>query len=92
MKPKLQKKSCLNVQVIDARLVQYTRHGVGLQRGNPRKCIECGEPIKDGETWERSASAADPKCGRIVIIKHSPRCPDEGKRKEFQVMLARNGN
>jgi|GEM_PF-712634 len=74
---------------IDATSASYSRYGVGIHKGNPRKCIDCGQSIKVGEAWTRDASAADSEYGRIVIIRHSPRCPDEKKHKAFQARLNR---
>ncbi|MBI3741036.1 MAG: hypothetical protein HY257_04690 [Chloroflexi bacterium] len=95
MKNKLKTKSCFKVpvlnakQLFDTKRAPYSTFGTGVKKGNPRKCTGCGQNIKDCETWELSASAADPKYGRIVTIRHSPRCPDEQARETFQQMLAR---
>jgi hypothetical protein len=74
------------VSVIDATRAPYTQYGIGPKRGNPRLCLECGQPIKRGETWRRDASAEDPDgYGRIVTIRHSPRCPDQRARDTLQI-------
>lgn len=93
MKSKLQLKSCNIITAIQAKRVSingapYTRYGVGVQKRNPRRCITCGRHIKRGEPWQRDASAADPDgFGRIVTIRHSPRCPNEKARRAFQARL-----
>ena len=91
VRTKLRAKSCDGVAAIDAKSAPYTRYGVGLQKRNPRKCIACGLGIKNGEAWVRDASAEDPDgFGRIVTIRHSPRCPNQKVLRKFQAR--RNGN
>jgi len=85
MRGKTKTKTC---HVIDLTKAPYTTFGAGVRKGNPRKCLACGQPIKGGETWRRDASAEDPGgYGRIVTIQHS-RCPDQKARNVFQKMLA----
>lgn len=85
---KLTTKTCNVVTAIDLKTAPYTRYGVGVQKGNPRKCIACGQGIRKGEAWSRDASAEDPDgFGRVVTIRHSPRCPDKKARKAFQTRL-----
>ncbi len=62
---------------IDLMAAPYTTYGAGVVKGNPRKCIKCCKSIRHGETWRRDASAKDPDgYGRIVVIQHSPTCPN----------------
>ncbi len=84
---KLTKRSC---HIIDMTRIAYATFGVGIAKYNPRKCLACGQPIKRGESWRRDASAADPDGhGRVVIVRHSPRCPDQKSQGAFQKMLTK---
>jgi len=67
----MQKQNRRKPQVIDATQTPYTAFGVGVVKGNPRKCIKCGERIKRGEHWRKDTSAADPKHGRYSVIQHA---------------------
>jgi len=78
--------------LIDLTKSPYSVYGVGPVKGNPRRCLECGQTIKRGQTWEKSASAVDPRFGRFVVIRHSGRCPDEKKRAMFRKKLARKAH
>lgn len=79
-----------NGKHIDATKAAYTTFGLGVVKGNPRKCLACGRPIGRGEPWRRDASAEDPgSFGRIVTIHHSPCCPDQMARNVFQKMLTK---
>jgi hypothetical protein len=68
----MQKGSRRKPQVIDATRAPFTTFGVGIKRGNPRKCIKCRKPIKRGESWRKDTSAADPTLGvRYSVIQHA---------------------
>ncbi len=87
MKGKTKTKTC---HIIDMTKAPYTTFGLGVKKGNPRKCLACGQPIKRGETWRRDAGPEDPKSKeRIVTIHHSPRCPGQKARNVLQKMLAK---
>ncbi len=73
--------------MIDLSKGPFTLYGVGVKRGNPRKCIRCGKPIKPGESWRKEISALDPVAGRYSIIVHSPECPDKGAIAKFKALL-----
>jgi hypothetical protein len=60
-----------NQNAIDATRAAYTTFGVGVVKGNPRKCIKCGKPIKDDESWRKDTSAPDLKFGRYSVIQHA---------------------
>jgi len=64
-------------KVVDLTKSAFTSFGVGVKRGNPRRCLRCGKQIKRGETWSANTSAEDPEgYGRYTVIQHSPHCPD----------------
>jgi len=69
----MQKQNRRKPQVIDATQVAYTTFGVGVVKGNPRKCIKCGERIMRGDSWRKDTSATDSKCKRYSVIRHSRR-------------------
>ncbi|MBM3130605.1 MAG: hypothetical protein FJ009_18495 [Chloroflexi bacterium] len=57
---------------IDTTRAAFTTFGVGVVKGNPRKCIKCRKPIKRGESWRKDTSAADPPLGvRYSVIQHA---------------------
>jgi len=56
---------------IDATRAAFTSFGVGVVKGNPKKCIKCRKPIKRGESWRKDTSAVDPKLGRYSVIQHA---------------------
>ncbi|MBM3130955.1 MAG: hypothetical protein FJ009_20295 [Chloroflexi bacterium] len=56
---------------IDATRAAFTTFGVGVVKGNPKKCIKCRKPIKRGEHWRKDTSAPDPKLGRYSVIQHA---------------------
>jgi len=69
----MQKQNRRKPQVIDATQAAYTTFGVGVVKGNPRKCIKCGKRIKHGESWRKDTSATASKRSRYSVIRHS-RC------------------
>jgi len=75
-----QKTDATVATVVDATQSPYTTYGVGVRKNNPRRCCACGEPIKRGELWQRDAGAPDPEHGRIVVVRHSPHCPEQQRR------------
>jgi hypothetical protein len=77
----MKKKYCNSIGLTQA---PYTMFGIGFKRGNPKRCLLCGQPIKHGETWTKDVSAADPKHGRYSTIQHSPHCPDPKARNAYQ--------
>jgi hypothetical protein len=56
---------------IDATRAAFTAFGVGIKRGNPRKCIKCRKRIKRGESWRKDTSAPDPRFGRYSVIQRA---------------------
>ena len=44
--------------------------GVGIVKGNPKRCLSCHNPIRKGERWVKQTSPADPKYGSYSIIVH----------------------
>jgi len=74
---------------IDASRAPYTQYGIGIKRGNPKRCFSCGEPIKHGDSWRMDGSEADPKLGRYITIQHVPKCPDAKAQRKFQAMMKR---
>jgi len=73
----MQKQNRQKSKVIDATQAAYSTFGVGVVKGNPRKCIKCGERIKRGERWREDTSATDSKRRRYSVIRHS-RCEGAG--------------
>ncbi len=69
-KKKINEKTC---GVIDATKAAFTQFGVGIVKGNPKKCLFCQKPIQKGDTWVMDTSASDPKYGAYSVIIHS-RC------------------
>ncbi len=57
--------------VIDLSKAPYMTFGAGVAKGNPQRCVVCGQPIKKGEAWRKYTSAEDPDYGRYSIIVHS---------------------
>ncbi len=45
----------------------------GVVKGNPKRCLRCGKPIRKRETWTKHTSPADPVYGRYSVIVHT-RC------------------
>ncbi|MBM3130128.1 MAG: hypothetical protein FJ009_16075 [Chloroflexi bacterium] len=57
---------------IDAMRAAFTAFGVGVVKGNPKKCIKCRKPIKRGEHWRKDTSAQDPTyLERYSVIQHA---------------------
>jgi len=57
---------------IDATRAAFTTFGVGVVKGNPRKCIRCRKPIKRGEPWRKDTSAQDPNyLERYSVFQHA---------------------
>ncbi|MBI3788748.1 MAG: recombinase family protein [Ignavibacteriales bacterium] len=62
--------------VIDMTKAPYSTCGVGIKKGNPKRCLECGARIKRHDTWRKDTSAEDPSgYGRYSVIRHTPTCP-----------------
>lgn len=57
--------------VIDLSKAPYMSFGAGVTKGNPKRCLTCGQPIKKGESWRKYTSEEDPQYGRYSIIVHS---------------------
>lgn len=47
--------------------------GVGIVKGNPRRCLICRQRIRRGEAWVKHTSPTDPELGAYSIIIHD-RC------------------
>ncbi len=60
-----------NCNVVDLSQAPYISFGVGIVKGNPKRCLHCGKPIRKGEPWRKATSAADPEYGRYSVIVHS---------------------
>ena len=58
-------------KAIHATRAAYTTFGVGVVKGNPRKCIKCGRTIKRGEAWRKDTSASNAKFGRYSVLQHA---------------------
>ena len=57
---------------IDATRAAFTTFGVGVVKGNPKKCIKCRKPIRRGEHWRKDTSAADSTLRvRYSVIRHA---------------------
>jgi hypothetical protein len=57
---------------IDTTHAAFTTFGVGVVKGNPKKCIKFRKPIKRGEHWRKDTSATDPTLGvRYSVIQHA---------------------
>jgi len=68
------------VSVIDATKAPYTQFGMGVVKGNPKKCLFCRKPILKDDTWVMDTSATDPKYGAYSVIIHSRCTRVNGKR------------
>jgi hypothetical protein len=56
----------------------YKTSGMGVVKGNPKKCLRCKRRIRRGEAWTKHTSPADPQYGRYSIIVHD-RCKGAGR-------------
>ncbi len=65
---RMKAKAC---HVIDLTKAPYMTYGAGVVKGNPKRCLKCGQVIKKDETWRKYTSADDPEYGRYSIIVHS---------------------
>jgi len=83
------KKKTRTCHIIDMTKAPYSTFGAGVKKSNPKRCLNCGKPIKRGEAWSASTSAEDPRYGRYTVIQHAPRCPDPKARDLFQRKLVR---
>jgi hypothetical protein len=54
----------------DARVKGYKEHGKGIVKGNPRRCLRCGQPIRAREKWVKMTSGRDYKLGSYSLIVH----------------------
>ncbi len=50
-----------------------TEYLVGPSPKGPNRCLQCGQPFKAGEPWQRRISPPDPELGSYAIGIHS-RC------------------
>jgi hypothetical protein len=48
-------------------------HGRGIVKGNPKLCLKCQKPIRNGDAWTKRTAIADPEFGTYSIIVHA-RC------------------
>lgn len=46
------------------------QHGIGVVKGNPKRCLICMREIKNGEAWTKHTSPADPQFGAYSVIVH----------------------
>lgn len=49
---------------------ELTTRGRGVQRGNPKRCLMCGKPIREIDNWVKLTSRNDPLYGAYSIIVH----------------------
>ena len=88
MKGQTKTKTCNIIDLTQAPCITF---GVGVKRGNPKLCLECGQPIQRDEAWRADTSEEDPDgYGRYTVIQHSPCCPDPNARNAFHKRLARS--
>jgi len=52
-----------NEKIIDATTFAYTQYGVGVVRGNPKRCLHCRRAIRKGEAWTKQTAAPDSQFG-----------------------------
>lgn len=59
-------------------LALFTGHEVcvGPDRRGPNKCLQCDQPFKTGEVWQRLKSPPDPEYGSYFIGVHT-KCPTQ---------------
>lgn len=57
---------------------QHKTHGIGIVKGNPKRCLNCQKEITEFELWTKYTSPVDPIYGAYSFIVHQ-RC--DGKRK-----------
>lgn len=48
-----------------------TTYGRGIVSGNPKQCLKCQMPIRNGEAWTKHTSAPDGEHSRYSIIIHA---------------------
>ncbi len=64
-------KSTTQVLTIDPTQFRVHEVRVGLDPRGPHKCLQCGQPFKTGEVWQRMKSPPDPELGSYVVGIHS---------------------
>lgn len=65
---RMKAKTC---HVIDLSRAPYMTFGAGVVKGNPKRCLKCGQVIKKDEAWRKYTSEDDPEYGRYSVIVHS---------------------
>jgi hypothetical protein len=56
--------------VIDLSRAPCMTYGAGVAKGNPKRCLKCGQVLKKDEAWRKYTSADDPEYGRYSVIVH----------------------
>ncbi len=57
----------------DLTMKETVQFGIGVVKGNPKRCLFCLEPIRKEEAWTKHTSPPDPQFGAYSIIVHD-RC------------------
>lgn len=81
IKRKKKKVNTKTVSVVDATRAPYMQFGVGIVKGNPKKCWFCQKPIRKDDTWVKDTSAPEPKFGAYSVIIHSRCTKTNGKTR-----------
>jgi hypothetical protein len=50
--------------------VPAPQSGVGIVKGNPKRCLICEKEIKNRKRWMKYTSPSDPDLGAYSIIVH----------------------
>jgi hypothetical protein len=60
-------------------VIGYTKFGRGIVKGNPKRCIQCKQPIRKGEAWHLDVTVDGSGNDGLKVITHA-RCPNGAYR------------
>jgi hypothetical protein len=77
---KAQTKKTSSPQSMDLNRYTYTQYGVGIVKGNPKRCLRCGKRIRHGKAWTKDTSPVDTTHDAISVMIHADGCcPNQRK-------------